>query len=615
MTSMHSFKKSLLTALVAFNGLVSSFVLAKENSSFQLLESKLELLKLEDKDRLHRLFDLYWNWQMEEFPEKATYWGFPGKHGCWTEHTEEAIRRRYYYNDQFLQILSIIQPAIFDDEDQISYDILKKILEDEQIDFGFGSQYLLVNQKNGNHLYPANIVNIMPAKTIDDYQNILSRLEGIPKFFEQTIHMLQQGLAAGITPPRIAINKVPQQILNQMFENPLESSFLKAFLQFPTTINCQDQSSLLEKAKGIYQNAIFPALENLYSFLLKEYLPKCRSSIAFKDLPNGKEWYAHQIRKMTDSTLSPEEIHRIGLAEVYRIQQEMFDLADSVGFKGRFDEFVQFMQTDPQFFYANPYEVLEGYQSLTKHIEEKLPLLFFYLPKLPYQVKAVPAYYAEGRTSSYYAHGSAINNRPGTFFINNQRPDLHPKWKMIPLALHEAVPGHHLQIGLAQELENLPEFRKHVRFISYIEGWGLYAEGLGSELGLYQDSYAKFGRLTYEMLRAARLVFDTALNAMGWSRNQAMEYCKHYVGIKDVQIVNEIDRCLVAPAQALAYKIGELKIYELRYRAMEILGEEFDIRAFHHEWLKHGTLPLKMAEKNLNKWIERCSEKKTGSSL
>ena len=283
----------------------------------------------------------------------------------------------------------------------------------------------------------------------------------------------------------------------------------------------------------------------------------------------------------------------------------MQDIMASTNFKGSYKEFLHFLKTDKQFFYKDRASLLAGYQDLTKYIESQLPVLFLKLPKLPFEVIPVPGYAEESQTGAYYCYGSILDNRPGYFFINTSFPETRPMWEMEPLALHEAVPGHHLQISIALELEGMPEFRKFTGYTAYIEGWGLYAESLGTELGLYRDPYSRFGKLTYEIFRAIRLVVDTGMHSMGWTREDAIDFFKQYVGMSDHEIETEVDRYLVLPGQALAYKIGELKIKELRRLAAEQLGDAFDIRAFHHEWLRHGALPLETAEFVIHKWIER----------
>jgi uncharacterized protein (DUF885 family) len=603
---MSSLKQTFLTTVVFFSSFSPYSVNGEEPISFRPLEWRLQQLisEKEETECLHRLFDLYWDWRMAENPDEASFLGYPGQYGQWPDLSPEALDRQQRFTTQLLEILaSISTPPL--EEDQVSYHILKRMLEEDQANIQFGSRYLLVNQMYGIHLHIPLVIELMPTKTVEDYENILSRLRKIPDLFQQTTSLLEQGIQLGITPPKIAIQGVPQQILNQMVENPLDSPLLKAFQQLPSSIDAGTQSQLMNDAQEIYQKNLLPALSKFYSYLTECYIPNCRKTIAFSDLPNGQNWYAHEIQCSTTTRLTPQEIHLIGLKEVKRIHEEMKVVIRLSGFQGNFEEFLQFLKTDPQFFYCNREELLKAYQILTRHIETKLPLLFAKLPALPFEVVPVPSYSEESQIGAYYCQGSFKDKRPGYFFINTSYPEQRPKWEMEPLALHEAVPGHHLQITLAQELTHLPEFRKNTHFTAYIEGWGLYAESLGSELGLYQDPYSVFGRLSYEMLRAIRLVVDTGMHAMGWSRNQAIDFFKQYVGMNDHEIVTEVDRYLVMPGQALAYKIGELKIQEMRRFAAQTLGEKFDIRAFHLAWLQHGTVPLDIAEQQIHQWIQR----------
>jgi uncharacterized protein (DUF885 family) len=589
MNLMQSLKKILLITIIVLSSYSSYFVHAEDK----------------ERDRLHHLFDLYWEWHLTEYPDEATFLGYAGQHGQWPDFSQEAILRRQYFTTQFLEILASIEAMHLEESDQVSYYILKRILEDEQFNTQFGNHYLLINQMQGMHLYVPMLIELMPNKTLQDYENILSRLRLIPRLFNQTIDLLKEGVELGITPPQIALLSVPQQILNQMVDHPLDSPLLRAFQQFPSSIDLETQARLLSEAQTIYQQIVLPHLNELYCYLTEHYIPNCRKTIAFTDLPKGHDWYAYLVKSSTTTELTPQEIHNIGLAEVKRIHEEMLTVIQSVGFKGTFEEFIHFIKTDPQFFYSTRAELLDGYQTLTRYIESKLLLLFAKLPTLPFEVIPIPSYSEESQIAAYYCSGSIIDHRPGYFFINTSYPEQRPKWEMEPLSLHEAVPGHHLQISLAQELQGVPEFRKNTHFTAYIEGWGLYAESLGSELGLYQDPYSLFGRLSYEMLRAIRLVVDTGMHSMGWRRTQAIDFFKQYVGMSDHEIETEVDRYLVLPGQALAYKIGELKIQEMRHLAIQQLGEQFDIRAFHNAWLQQGALPLDIVEKHIHQWIQQ----------
>lgn len=605
---MQSSKKVLLATTFSILTYFLSLEIHAENCTNSCLSFETRLQQVSEEKRevqqLHDLFDLYWDWHMIENPEEASYYGYPGNHGRWTDLSEDGFKRREHFLHGLLNILKSVDSANLSEKDVISYDILKRIFEEELISLNFGDQYLPVNQMNGAHLHVPLIIGFMPHQTIDDYENILSRLSLLPEFFQQNIQLLNKGIELGITPPQAALLGLPEQILNQIIDNPLDSPLLQAFRQFPSSIDSETQSRLAYQAEDLYRKTVIPAFVNFYTYVTKSYIPNCRQTIGFSELPRGREWYAHHVKCSTTTELTPEEIHTIGLKEVERIRQEMMAIIHSVGFNGSFERFLKFMQTDPQFFYNNREDLLKGYQTLTRDIEAKLPRLFSQLPSLPFEVVPIPSYSEESQIAAYYCPGSFANNRPGNFFINTSFPEQRPKWEMEPLALHEAVPGHHLQITLAQELKGIPEFRKNAHFTAYIEGWGLYSESLGTEFDLYRDPYSIFGRLSYEMLRAIRLVVDTGMHAMGWSRDQAIQYFKRYVGMSDHEITTEVDRYLVMPGQALAYKIGELKIKEMRDFSAQQLGNDFDIRAFHMIWLQHGTLPLNIAEQNIRAWIQ-----------
>lgn len=602
----------LLTTLLLLGSMTAGFAAPTgETLSPPFISHAKKVKKKQETSKyLHSLFDLYWDWRMLENPEEASYLGYPGQHDKWSDLSVEAIERRQIFTQQILETLISMPMKDLKGKERVSYRIFKRILEEDLADMQFKSYYLLINQMHGIHLSIPLVIALMPAKSEEDYHNVLSRLRLLPQLYEQITALLEKGMKAGITPPAVAIRVVPEQILNQIPPEPSESSLLKAFYHFPSTIDEAKQKEFLQEAEAIYQQLVVPAFNQFHTFLTQRYLPNCRQTIAFSDLPKGKEWYAHLVRCSTTTTLTPEEIHAIGLKEVRRIQQEMLTLVKTSGFTGSFAEFLQFLKSDPQFFFTSREELLKGYQTLSHQIEAKLPQLFSKLPALPFEVIPVPSYAEKSQGVAYYSHGSLADNRPGYFFINTSYFEQRPKWEMIPLALHEAVPGHHLQLTLAQELKNIPEFRKHTNFTAYIEGWGLYAESLGSELGLYQDPYSQFGRLSYEMLRAMRLVVDTGMHALGWSREQAIAFFKQHVGFSDHEIEVEIDRYLVAPGQAVAYKIGELKIQEMRRLANKVLGPQFNIRDFHAEWLKHGTVPLDIAEQQIREWIRRSLKTK-----
>jgi uncharacterized protein (DUF885 family) len=380
---------------------------------------------------------------------------------------------------------------------------------------------------------------------------------------------------------------------------------LRPFLSFPASIDAPTQERLRASATRAYADRVAPAYRRLLEYLEKSYLPRTRETIAARDLPDGEAWYAFSIRQMTTTRLGAEEIHRIGLSEVRRIRAEMDGVIARTDFDGTFQQFVGFLRTDERFFFERAEDLLMAYRDICKRVDPELPKLFATLPRLPYGVVPVPSYAEKSQTTAYYEPGSPSAGRPGRFFANTYDLRARPKWEMEALALHEAVPGHHLQIALAQELPEMPDFRRHGFYTAYIEGWGLYAESLGAEMAFYEDPYAKFGQLTYEMWRAIRLVVDTGMHALGWSRQKAIDFFTENAGKAEHDIVVEVDRYIVWPAQALAYKIGELKIKELRARASAALGARFDLRRFHDEVLGAGALPLDVLEARLDAWIAR----------
>jgi uncharacterized protein (DUF885 family) len=420
---------------------------------------------------------------------------------------------------------------------------------------------------------------------------------------EQTIWWMQEGLKRGYSPPKITLRDVPKQIADVTPADPMKSALLQPFQKFPPGIRAADRERLTERAKQIYTSSMAPAFQKIYVYLVNTYIPACRESIAATALPDGAAAYAYHIRWETTVNLTPQRIHEIGLAEVKRIRGEMDKVIQSAGFKGSFHEFTDFLRTDPRFYYDRPEDLVNGYRIIAKKIDPELALEFGKLPRLPYGVKPVPDYDAPSQTTGYYEPGSPEAHRPGYFNVNTYKLEARPKWEMEALSLHESVPGHHLQFALAQEQENVPEFRKNIGYSAFVEGWALYCEGLGEDLGLYKDSYSKFGQLTYEMWRAVRLVVDTGMHSMGWTRQQSIDYFRENTGKTDQDITVEVDRYIVWPGQALAYKLVQLKIRELRGRAEKELGNRFDVRAFHDAVVEQGAVPLSFLETHMDAWI------------
>jgi len=556
-----------------------------------------------DPERLHQLFDLQWQYTMEEYPEFATYVGWPGQNHRWTDVSLDAIDRRNREMEVPARVLATIDRSALGAEDQLHHDLFRRGVEESLEGRHFRGEYMPINQMQGVQQNVAQTIAMMRVATTSDYEDVVARLHAVPRLIDQTIALLEKGLETGITPPRVTLRDVPQQILNQVVEDPQASPLLRPFSRFPEAVAETDRERLRRAAADVYKGEVAPAYRRLHGYFTEQYLPRTRETIALSDLPDGEAWYAFNVRQSTTTRLTPREIHDIGLAEVRRIRGEMDAVMKQSGFAGTFAEFMAFLRSDPRFFFERAEDLLRGYRDICKRADPELVKLFATLPRLPYGVVPVPAYAEKSQTTAYYEPGSPAAGRPGYFFANTYDLGARPKWEMEALALHEAVPGHHLQIALAQELPAAPEFRKHGFYTAFIEGWGLYAEALGAEMGFYADPYARFGQLTYEVWRAIRLVLDTGMHAFGWSREKAIAYFEENAGKAAHDIVVEVDRYIVWPGQALAYKLGELKIRELRARASAALGPAFDVRAFHDRVLGSGALPLDVLEARIDAWI------------
>jgi len=511
-----------------------------------------------------------------------------------------------------LALMESIDRAALSNDNRVNFDLLLDRLASNVRGQQFPVQYLQMNQMSGPQQNVTSLLAMMPNSRSGDLENQIARMEALPDYIDQTISLMRKGLAAGVTPPKITLRDVPQQIRNQLVDNASQSPMLTGFADIPSTVDPLQADTLRKRAETVYRKQVVPAFERLLEFTETEYLPGARDSIAARDLPNGEEWYRHNVAVRTTTDLSPQEIHEIGLSEVKRIRAEMDQVIESAGFGGSFEEFLHFLRTDPQFYHSSAEDLMREYRDIAKRADPELTRVFGHLPRTPYGVIEVPSYAAKSRTTAYYQPGSLKAGRPGYYFANTYALETRPRWEMEALTLHEAVPGHHLQIAIQQELEDVPWFRQNPSYTAFSEGWGLYSESLGKEMGFYKDPYSRFGQLTYEMWRAIRLVVDTGMHYLGWSRQQAIDFFKENAGKSEHDIVVEIDRYIVWPAQALAYKLGELKIKELRAYAEESLGEKFDIRAFHDEVLGKGAVPLSVLDANIRAWVERV---KTSSRL
>ena len=553
-------------------------------------------------DDFAALLDEAWEWQLAEYPVFASRLGDRRYNQRWTDLSLDAFERRHEARRAFLTRLRAIDPDRLSAEDRLNHDLFRRELENATDGHAFRNHLMPINQRGGVQSLESTAEGLRLA-TVQDFEDWLARMATVETVIEQTMALQEAGRDAGYVPPRILMERIPAQIDAQLVEVATESPFYRAFATMPDTIDAAERERIRAAAAAIIEDSIVPAYRRFGRYFDETYLPASRDSIGASALPNGEAFYEHRARVFTTTRMTPDEIHRLGLEEVARLRAEMQLIIDELEFDGSFQDFLQFLRTDPQFYYETPEELFDAYLAICKRIDPELVRLFGKLPRMPYGLRPIPDNIAPDTTTAYYNRPAADGSRPGYYYVNLYRPEVRPKYEMEVLSVHEAVPGHHLQIALQMELPDMPAFRRYSGFTAFTEGWGLYSESLGYDLGLYRDPYSHFGALTYEMWRAVRLVVDTGMHYKGWTRQQAIDFFKDNAAKTELDIVNEIDRYIAWPGQALAYKIGQLKILELRRKAEQTLGGDFDIRAFHDELLGGGALPLEVLETRMNRWL------------
>lgn len=553
-------------------------------------------------DDLAALLDEVWQWQLDEQPVFASRLGDRRGNDRWADLSVEAYEARHQQRVEYLRRLQAIDPGQLSEQDRLNYDLFRRSLDDAIDGHRFRSYLMPISQRGGVQSLES-VAETVRLTTLQDFDDWLARMSRVEEVIEQTMELQETGRELGYMPPRILMERVPAQIDTQLVENGEDSPFFKAFLNLPESIAADDQERLRERAKEIIEDSIVPAYRRFSRYFTETYIPASRDSIGASMLPDGEAFYEYRTRAFTTTSMTPDEIHRLGLDEVARIRGEMQLIIDELEFDGSFHDFLTDLRTNPKFYYQTADELFDAYLAISKRIDPELVRLFGKLPRMPYGLRPIPDNIAPDTTTAYYSPPAADGSRPGYYYVNLYRPEVRPKYEMEVLSVHEAVPGHHLQIALQMELPDMPEFRRYSGFTAFTEGWGLYSESLGYDLGLYEDPYSHFGALTYEMWRAVRLVVDTGMHYKGWTRQQAIDFFKDNAAKTELDIVNEIDRYISWPGQALAYKIGQLKILELREKAERTLGDRFDIRAFHDELLGGGALPLEVLETRMNRWL------------
>jgi uncharacterized protein (DUF885 family) len=551
---------------------------------------------------LHALFDREWERDLADDPLSATDLGDPRYNDRLPDISPAAEAARNAADAKVLDDLARIPRERLSPAEQLNYDLFRHQYETRKAALPFHAEYYSIEASGGPQSLD-ELAELVPFESVADYETWIRRMRAIPAFLGQYGDLLRRAAAEKRTQPRAVMERVLEPLARQVTDKPEDSPFFERFRTYPDSIPAADRARLTADAKRVIAEDVVPAYRRFQAVFRDEYLPATRSSVGLWDTPDGRAYYQFLARYHTTTALTPAEIHAIGLREVARNRAEMQKVMDEVGFKGSLTEFFQHLRTDPEFYYKTGDELFRAYAYIVKMIDPELPKLFGKLYRTPFGLRPIPDNSAPNTTTAYYQGPSLDGSRPGYYYVNLYRPEVRPKYEMEVLSVHEASPGHHLQIALAQEQTGLPKFRRAGGFTAYVEGWGLYSERLGYDLGLYRDPYSRFGQLTYDQWRAVRLVVDTGLHDMEWTRQQAIDYFMANAAKTEADIVNEIDRYISDPGQALAYKIGQLKFLELRARAEQALGDRYHIRAFHDTVLATGAVPLDILERTVDEWI------------
>src|SRR5262245_12993717 len=558
--------------------------------------------------RLKALLDEHWEFRLRENPLFATRVGDRRYDDRLPSVAPGDFGRRAAFTKTVRERLAAIDRAALAPPERVDYDMLARILDDDLAELGFRTWRMPLNAEGSYHSTFARLPSSMPLATTRDYERYLARLRAFPAFGRQQMENMREGLRTGFVQPRVILEGFEDTISTHVVDAPEKSVFWKPFADFPAGVPDADRLRLREEGRAAIERGVVPAYQALLEFMTKEYLPKARPTIGASDLPQGREYYAYLVRHFTTLDVTPEEVHTKGLEEVAHIRAEMTAVLEELKWDKGFPAFLEFLRTDPRFYPKSGEELLQIASTIAKRMDGKLPSLFKTLPRQPYGVVPVPADIAPKYTAGRYNGAPIDGTRAGEYWVNTYALETRTLYTLEALTLHEAVPGHHLQTSLAQERTGLHPFRRFAYVDAFGEGWGLYSEYLGREAGFYKDPYSNFGRLTYEMWRACRLVVDTGMHAKGWSRDRALQYLADNTALSRHEVTTEIDRYIGWPGQALAYKMGELKIRELRRRAEQALGPRFDVREFHDAVLRNGSVPLSVLEGQIEEYVAAAKQ-------
>ena len=555
-------------------------------------------------EALHNIIDDYWAYQLDQYPEFASSLGVNDPVGRVSDPSLEAEDKRVEKARAWLKQLDAIDTATLSEDDKTNHGILRRSLAEQIEANSYGQRAINFTNRGGWHQGFASMQNNLPFRNAQDYRTYINRLKQYAQVNDQSIAVANQALAGGYVQPCVSMEGYETSISGLLTDDPKESRFYQPFTRKrPESIDAVTFQALADEAAATIESVIEPAVQQHLDWYTKNYAPKCATAPGVSAQPGGAEYYDFRIRQMTTTDKTANEIHKIGLSEVARIRAEMVEVAKEAGYDTR-EAFIEHLRTDPQYYAKTPEELMEKVARVTKMIDGKMPSIIGKLARLPYWIKEIPAETAEGTTTAYYNRGSPDVGIAGFYYVNTSKLDQRPFWEIPALSVHEAVPGHHQQIALQQELD-MPDFRKYGAFFTaFVEGWGLYSERLGIEMELYDTPAKNMGRLSYEMWRATRLVVDTGIHSKGWSKQRAIDFMTDNTALSTANIEAEVNRYISWPGQALAYKMGELKIRELRGKATSELGDKFDLREFHDVVLGQGAVPLDMLEAQVNRWIE-----------
>lgn len=550
------------------------------------------------------IMDSHWAAVLKQYPTFATSLGVRLYDDRLEDPSLQAYEASVEQTKEFLNALNSLDTSTLSNAHTLNHMLLKLELESEVDASQFGGKYFIMNNRSGPHLNLTGMVSRLPFFTLADYQSYLSRMAAMPEYLTKSTERIRAGLKAGWVQACGPMEGYEQSIQSHLVSDVNQSAFIAPFKNKPALVDEQEFKQMRAQAVSLIKQKVLPSLASFKEFYLIEYAPNCRLKDGVDSLPGGREYYEHRVKVFTTTDQSADDVHQVGLSEVARIRAEMMDVIDQAEFKGSFQDWLDYLRDTPEFYPKTAEERMRAAARISKKMDGELPKLFGKLPRMPYGLKEIPLDIAEKTTTAYYNRPAGDGSRAGFYFVNTTLLHTRPLYQLEALSLHEAVPGHHLQLALAQELD-LPNFRKYGGQTVFVEGWGLYSERLGLEVGFYQTPYTNFGRLSYEMWRACRLVVDTGLHSKGWTRQQAIDYMAENSGLSMNNITAEVDRYISWAGQALAYKTGELKIRELRTRAEKALGQNFDVREFHDRVLENGALPLSVLESIIDAWIAR----------